>query len=249
MSGGTSRTRLDHLLVVLGHAADADTAARMIMAGEVSLGGKDAAAVLTPGMIVGTDVEMIVAQPPKFVSRAGLKLERGLDEFGVDVSGMVALDIGASTGGFSDCLLQRGATRVYAVDSGRGQLHSRLLADNRVVSMERTNARMPFTLPEQVQIIVADVSFISLLAALSPGMKHLVLGGHCIALLKPQFEARRDEVPRGGVIESEAALQAIVERFTAEAPGHGLKVTGIVESPITGDRGNREFMVRLERAG
>lgn len=246
MSVDTSRTRLDQLLVVRGQAPDTDAAGRMVMAGEVSLGGKHAAAVLTSGMMVEADVEMVVRPRPKFVSRAGLKLERGLDEFGVDVSGLVALDIGASTGGFTDCLLQHGTVRVYAVDSGRGQLHSSLLMDQRVISMERTNARKPFTLPEKVQIIVADVSFISLLAVLAPSMEHLEPGGHCIALLKPQFEAKRDEVPRGGVIESEAVLQAVIERFTADATARGLKVTGIVESPITGDRGNREFLVRIE---
>ncbi len=218
------------------------------MAGKVSLVGKDAAAVLTPGMTVDSDVEMIVERPPKFVSRAGLKLECGLEEFSVDVDGMVALDIGASTGGFTDCLLQRGARRVYAVDSGRGQIHSRLLADDRIVSMERTNARKPFTLPEKVQIVVADVSFISLLAVLPPCMEHLDPDGHCIALLKPQFEARRDEVPEGGVIESDVVLQTVVERFTLEAPKHGLVVTGIADSPIKGDRGNREFLVRIERS-
>ncbi len=216
------------------------------MAGKVSLSGRDAAAVLTPGMLVRSDVEMTVAEPPRFVSRAGFKLERGLEEFGVEVDGLVALDIGASTGGFTDCLLQQDASRVYAVDSGRGQLHSRLVADDRVVSMERTNARKPFTLPERVQIIVADVSFISLLAVLPPCMAHLEPGGHCIALLKPQFEARRDEVPAGGVITSEAVLQSVVERFTADAPKRGLSVTGIVESPIQGDRGNREFLIRIE---
>ncbi len=247
MSVRTNRTRLDQLLVAKGFASDADSAARMIMAGAVSLGGKDAAAVLTPGMLVGADVELTVSEPAKYVSRGGLKLERGLDAFEIDVSGLIALDIGASTGGFTDCLLQRGAARVYAVDSGRGQLHSRLLADERVVSMERTNARKPFTLPEKVQIIVADVSFISLLAVLPPSMEHLDAGGRCAALLKPQFEARRDEVPRGGVIENEAVLSRVVERFTAEAPGRGLRVTGIVDSPITGDRGNREFLVRIER--
>lgn len=246
MSVDTSRTRLDLLMVARGHAPDVDVAARIIMAGEVSLGGRAAAAVLTPGLVVDTDVEMVVAERPRFVSRAGLKLEHGLDEFGIDVSGLVALDIGASTGGFTDCLLQRGAKRVYAVDSGRGQLHSRLLADNRVKSMERTNARKPFLLPEKVQIVVADVSFISLLAVLPPSLKHLEPAGHCVALLKPQFEALRDEVPRGGVIDDETLLQAVVERFRADAPKHGLRVKGIVESPITGDRGNREFLVKID---
>lgn len=247
MSVGTSRTRLDQLLVARGHAPDVDTAVRMIMAGQVSLEGRYAAAVLTPGMAVDPEVGMTLAQPPKYVSRAGLKLEHGLKTFGVDVNGLVALDIGASTGGFTDCLLQHGAKRVYAVDSGRGQLHSQLINDERVVSMERTNARNRFELPGPVQIVVADVSFISLLTVLPPSIKHLVDGGACIALLKPQFEARRDEVPRGGVIGDETVLQAVVERFTSEAPKRGLLVTGIVESPITGDRGNREFLVQIER--
>lgn len=247
MSGSTSRTRLDRLLVELGHAADNDAAARIIMAGNVSLGGRHAGAVLTPGMVVDSDVEVTVKKPPKFVSRAGLKLEHALEKFRIDVSGLVALDIGASTGGFTHCLLQRGASRVYAVDSGRGQLHSRLLTDERVINMERINARKPFNLPEKAGILVADVSFISLLAVLPPSLEHLEPDGHCVALLKPQFEARRDEVPRGGVIASEAVLQTVIERFTNNAPKYGLAVTGIVESPIRGDRGNREFLVRIAR--
>ena len=245
MSGGSSRSRLDQLLVELGHAPDADTAARLIMAGEVALGGRDSAAVLTPGMQVSHDTELSVKVPPKYVSRAGLKLEHGLDTFGIDVWGLVGLDIGASTGGFTDCLLQRGAERVYAVDSGRGQLHSSLLVDERVVSMERTNARHPFTLPEKVGIIVADVSFISLLTVLPPCMEHLREGGHCVVLFKPQFEATRDEVPRGGVIKSDAVLDAVVERFQKAAPSKGLNVTGITESPLHGDRGNREFLMQI----
>ena len=175
-------------------------------------------------------------------------MERGLDEFEIDVTGMVALDLGASTGGFTDCLLQRGAIRVYAVDSGRAQLHAQLVADPRVKSMERTNARKGFTLPEKVQVIVADLSFISLLAVLPQNMEHLESGGHCIALLKPQFEAERTEVPRGGVIEDAATVDALVARFRQNAAALGLEITGIVESPIRGDRGNREFLVRIVRA-
>jgi 23S rRNA (cytidine1920-2'-O)/16S rRNA (cytidine1409-2'-O)-methyltransferase len=221
------------------------------MAGRVSLAGKDSAAVLTPGMQVSDDVELSVSEPPRFVSRAGLKLEHALDEFGIDVTGLVALDIGASTGGFTDCLLQRGVKHVYAVDSGRGQLHSRLLADARVTSMERTNARNPFVLPQKVGIIVADVSFISLLTVLPPSLEHLLPGGHCIALLKPQFEALRGEVPRGGVIADDAAgnalLDEVVNRFRKGMRSKGLRVVALTDSPITGDRGNREFLVQIVR--
>ncbi|MDA0676503.1 MAG: TlyA family RNA methyltransferase [Chloroflexi bacterium] len=249
MSPRSNKTRLDELLVELGHAADADTAARMVMAGRVKLSGSDAAAVLTPGMRVSSDAEVTVAEPPRFVSRGGLKLERGLDEFGIDVTGMVALDLGASTGGFTDCLLQRGAKRVYAVDSGRAQLHTQLIADSRVISMERTNARKGFTLPEKVRVIVADLSFISLLAVLPQNMEHLEPDGHCVVLLKPQFEAERREVPRGGVIEDPATVDAIIERFRHNAAALGLEMAGIVESPVRGDRGNREFLVRIVRAG
>ncbi len=237
------------MLVQLGHCEDVDAAARLIMAGKVKLGGRYAAAVLTPGMMVGSDAELRVDQPPRFVSRGGLKLERGLDAFQIDVSGLVALDIGSSTGGFTDCLLQRGAKRVYAVDSGRGQLHSRLQADERVASMERPNARKPSNIPQQVGIVVADVSFISLLAVLPESLEHLKQGGECVAMLKPQFEARRDEVPRGGVIADDAVVERVVERFGRDARERGLQVSGIVESPITGDRGNREFLVRLSRVG
>jgi 23S rRNA (cytidine1920-2'-O)/16S rRNA (cytidine1409-2'-O)-methyltransferase len=245
MSGRPKKRRLDDLLVERGLAADRETAARLVMAGQAQVTGPLDGTVLTPGIMVGEDETVSLREQAKFVSRGGLKLERALDEFEIDVTGMAALDVGASTGGFTDCLLQRGASRVYAVDAGRGQLHNRLLNDPRVVSMERTNARKPFHLPEQVDIIVADVSFISLLVALPPCLSHLKPGGLCVALVKPQFEARRGEVGEGGVISDDETLHRVVSRFQDEGPEHGLKVERIIGSPVRGDRGNREFLSLL----
>ena len=245
MSGRPKKIRLDALMVERGLAEDTDTAARLVMAGQVSVTGPLDGTVLTPGIQVSESETVSLRERGKFVSRGGLKLERALDEFEIDVTGMVALDVGASTGGFTDCLLQRGASKVYAVDAGRGQLHNRLANDSRVISMERTNARKPFTLPEKVDIIVADVSFISLLTALPPCLPHLKHGGFCVALIKPQFEAMRHEVGEGGVISDEETVERVISRFREKAPEHGLKVERITESPVRGDSGNREFVSLL----
>ena len=204
----------------------------MIMAGLVEVPGRGQARP-TAGMRVHEDDQVRVKERPRYVSRGGDKLAHALDAFGYDPAGKAALDVGASTGGFTDCLLQRGATRVYAVDVGRGQLHNRLLVDDRVVSMERVNARKGFDLPERVDLITADVSFISLRLVLPPAVDHLKDGGAIIALLKPQFEAGPEKVGKGGVVrdrdthaENDRPVRELGHRRTAScARSHKLPAT------------------------
>jgi 23S rRNA (cytidine1920-2'-O)/16S rRNA (cytidine1409-2'-O)-methyltransferase len=182
-----------------------------------------------------------------FVSRGGLKLAHALDAFAVSAQGLVALDVGASTGGFTDCLLQRGATRVYAVDVGHGQLHQRLREDPRVSVMEKINARYPFVLAEKVDLITMDVSFISLTLVLPAAMEHLMPGQPVVALVKPQFEAEKGAVGRGGVIRDPQVHARVLGRVVSWAVTQGLRVRNLCPSPIQGDAGNREFFVLLQK--
>jgi 23S rRNA (cytidine1920-2'-O)/16S rRNA (cytidine1409-2'-O)-methyltransferase len=182
-----------------------------------------------------------------FVSRGGVKLAHALDVFAVSAQGLVALDVGASTGGFTDCLLQRGATRVYAVDVGHGQLHQRLREDPRVSVMEKINARYPFVLAEKVDLITMDVSFISLTLVLPAAMEHLMPGQPVVALVKPQFEAEKGAVGRGGVIRDPQVHARVLGRVVSWAVTQGLRVRNLCPSPIQGDAGNREFFVLLQK--
>lgn len=240
------KTRADLLLVERGVAESRERAQAMIMAGLVfSPSGRVAKA----GALLSADVELVVQGGLPYVSRGGTKLAHALDEFGVDVNGLVALDVGASTGGFTDCLLQRGASRVYAVDVGHGQLAYSLRQDQRVVCMERLNARYPFELPEPVDLLVIDVSFISLTLALPVPLTHLRTGAHAIALVKPQFEARRGEVGRGGVIRNDDLREDIlmrVEQWLSER--EDVDLIGTIPSPITGDAGNHEYLALLRKS-
>lgn len=219
----------------------------MIMAGLVQLQGRGQARA-TAGLRVRQDEQVLVKERPRYVSRGGEKLEHALDAFGIDPAGKTALDVGASTGGFTDCMLQRGAARVYAVDVGRGQLHNRLLNDDRVVSMERVNARMAFELPEPVDLITADVSFISLRLVLPPVLSHLRRDGLVIALLKPQFEAGPEKVGKGGVVRDPRTHAEAIGQFVHWATTERLRVLGLTASPILGDKGNREFFLLLARS-
>jgi 23S rRNA (cytidine1920-2'-O)/16S rRNA (cytidine1409-2'-O)-methyltransferase len=166
--------------------------------------------------------------------------------FDVEASGLTCLDVGASTGGFTDCLLQLGATKVYAVDTGRGQLHQKLLSDERVVSMERTNLVDGNGLPEQVDLVVADVSFTSLESVLPTAFDQLKAGGQAVVLLKPQFEAKKTEVPRGGVITDPMIHAAVIGRFVKWAGDSQIRVRNLTNSGILGDKGNKEFLLHLE---
>lgn len=240
-----ARTRLDQLLVTRGLAPSRERAQALILAGAVRVGGEVAHRSALP---VEDDVAVALAEGPRFVSRGGEKLEAALAETGLDVRGLVALDVGSSTGGFTDALLQRGAVRVHAIDVGKGQLDWKLRNDPRVSVREGVNAREGFPLPEPVDLIVADLSFISLRVALPPSFVHLREGGHVLALVKPQFEAGREAVGKGGIVrdpEARAhAVIAVAERFTAE----GLGVVAIVPSRVPGREGNREIFV-LARKG
>lgn len=243
-----TRVRLDQRVVDLGMAASRTRAQALILGGKVRTGTGDAARVdRKAGDLVGLDLEIAVLEADPFVSRGGHKLAAALDAFEIDPSGHVALDAGASTGGFTDVLLQRGALRVYAVDVGRGQLADALRRDPRVVSMERTNARTlaPGSLPEPVTIATIDVSFISLRLVLGPVAACFAAGGgRIVALVKPQFEAGRGQVP-GGVVRDPAVHRATLERVVGAAADLGLTTKGVIASPILGPEGNREFLVAL----
>jgi 23S rRNA (cytidine1920-2'-O)/16S rRNA (cytidine1409-2'-O)-methyltransferase len=216
----------------------------LIMEGRVRVGGEPASKA---GQRVREDAEIIVDQPRKYVSRGGEKLEAALDAFAIDVSGMHALDVGASTGGFTDCLLQRGAAHVTAVDVGYGQLDWRLRNDARVTVLERTNFRH---LPDDAfarpfDAIVVDASFISLRTLLARAGGYLAAGGRIIALVKPQFEAGRERLGRGGVVREPAVHRAVLREVRDAADALGLPVAGLIASPLRGPAGNREFLLEL----
>ena len=226
-------------------APSRERAQALILAGGVRVNGER---MSRNADAVAEDATLTLDTGRRFVSRGGEKLDAALDELGLDVAGWVVLDIGSSTGGFTDCVLQRGASRVYAVDVGKGQLEWKLRNDPRVVVMEGINAREGFALPEPLDLIVADVSFISLRLALPPSFRHLRDGGAVVALVKPQFEAGRESVGRGGIVRDAAArasaVVAVAERFGAD----GIGVMAVVPSRVPGREGNREIFV-LARKG
>jgi len=238
------KIRLDRLILERGLAPDINEATALVMAGKVLVPNERRSP--TPGMQVRTDIDISVVPDKQFVSRGGEKLSRAFRVFDVGASGLTCLDVGASTGGFTDCLLQLGATKVYAVDTGRGQLHQKLLSDERVVSMERTNLVDGNGLPEQVDLVVADVSFTSLESVLPTAFDQLKTGGQAVVLLKPQFEAKKTEVPRGGVITDPMIHAAVIGRFVKWAGDSQIRVRNITNSGILGDKGNKEFLLHLE---
>ncbi len=237
------KRRIDLLLVERGLADSPQQALAILMAGQVTVDGRP---VTKAGALVDVGARLEVETPPQYVGRGGIKLAHALQSFQLDVKGMTALDVGASTGGFTDCLLQHGATRVYAVDVGRGQLHMRLRQDPRVVVMERVNARNPFQLPETVDVATVDVSFISLTRVLPSVAEHVRSGGHIVALVKPQFEAERRQVGKGGIIRDPAVHAEVLARLIVWAVEHGFRLRGLTPSPLLGDAGNREFFLLLE---
>ncbi|HET6820569.1 MAG TPA: TlyA family RNA methyltransferase [Candidatus Limnocylindria bacterium] len=238
------RVRLDVLLQNRGLARSRAEAQAMLLAGEVELPSAGTRN-LRPGSMVAADVQLNVRTRPRWASRAAEKLLAALDAFAVDVQGQVVLDAGASTGGFTDVLLDRGAARVYAVDVGRGQLAERLARDLRVVSMERTNLRTLDALPEMAHLATLDLSFISLRLVLPAVRRLLAPHGQVIALVKPQFEAGKAAVPRGGVIRDPDVHTGVLERFAADAAQAGFSVAGLLRSPIAGGDGNVEFLAHL----
>ncbi|MCX6011711.1 MAG: TlyA family RNA methyltransferase [Chloroflexi bacterium] len=237
-----TKRRIDNLLVERGLAESRAKAQALIMAGEVKVEGK---AAIKPGTLVAEEAVITILQPPPFVSRGGIKLAFALDQFQLDVSAKVAADIGASTGGFTDCLLTKGASRVYAVDVGYGQLDYRLRQDKRVVVMERANARYPISLPEKVDLATLDLSFISVEKVILSVARLLKDGGYLVVLLKPQFEAKRNEVGKGGIVRQPIVHARVIGRFVGWAVEHGFRLGGLVSSPILGASGNMEFFVLL----
>ena len=245
------KVRLDLLLVERGLAASRERARAVILAGGVRVAGQPATKA---GAAVPEDAEITLAGPEHpYVGRGGLKLAHALDAFGIDVAGRTALDIGASTGGFTDVLLQRGVSRVVALDVGHGQLDWRIRSDPRVIVMERVNARTlrPGDLPEEARafdVVTIDVSFISLRHILPAVPPLLRPGADVVALVKPQFEAGRGEVGKGGIVRDEAVHARVVAEVTAAAVTLGLTRAGLVSSPITGMEGNQEYLLHLRSA-
>jgi 23S rRNA (cytidine1920-2'-O)/16S rRNA (cytidine1409-2'-O)-methyltransferase len=237
-----AKSRVDALLVERGLFETREKARAAIMAGAVFSGDR----VLTkPGLLLPDAASLRVTSRPRFASRGGEKLEHALQVFGVDVSGRVVADVGASTGGFTDCLLQHDAARVYAIDVGYGQLDYRLRQDPRVVVMERTNARNLDSLPQPIDMATIDVSFISLTKVLEPISRLLKPGGSVIALVKPQFEAQRAEVARGGVVRDVQARARVLGRVVAWTSAHHMSLRGLTRSPLKGPAGNVEFLILL----
>jgi len=252
------KIRLDLLLVERGLAESRAKAQAMIMAGQVRVADQVA---LKPATAVQADSKLTVDTGPRFVSRGGEKLDAALEVFGIDVTGFTCADVGSSTGGFTDCLLQRGAVKVYAIDVGKGVLHWKLRNDKRVVVMEETNARYVDSLPEQVSLVTVDASFISLkillpvvkrwtplrLPPFSPKMGGETEGG-VIALIKPQFEAGTKDVARGdGVIRDPEIHKQVLLDVLGFAQNEGFSIRGLVKSPLLGPKGNAEFLVWLNQ--
>ncbi len=239
-----AKLRLDQLLVARGYFESREKAQRAIMAGTVRIGEQSAD---KPGTKVAEDAPITVRSAERYVGRGGLKMEAALAQFAVDPTGLTCLDIGASTGGFTDCLLQHGAAKVYAIDVGHSQLDWKIRSDPRVVVREKLNARYLTRddIPDPIDICVIDVSFISLTLILPPAVALLRNGGVIVPLIKPQFELRKEDVGRG-VVRDPALHTAAVEKIRAFVEGlPGLTWSGLIESPILGGEGNKEFLACL----
>ena len=241
------KERLDRVLLDKGLAASRERARALIMEGKVLVGG---AAVTKAGSMVEESASITLKEPDiPYVSRGGLKLEAAAERFGIDFAGKTAMDVGASTGGFTDLMLKRGARRVYAIDVGYGQFDWRLRQDPRVVLFEKTNIRHleRDAIPEDIDIATVDVSFISLKLVIPKVMEFLRPGGEIAALIKPQFEAGRLEVGKGGIVRDEAARLRAVESVREAMRELGLEELGVMESPIKGQKGNIEYLIYLRK--
>jgi 23S rRNA (cytidine1920-2'-O)/16S rRNA (cytidine1409-2'-O)-methyltransferase len=247
----TTKVRLDALLAERGLFESRSRAAASVMAGEVRIGASDGPRAAKPGMLVTPDVELSVDEAPRYASRGGIKLANALDARGLDVSGRQALDVGASTGGFTDCLLQRGAAHVVALDVAYGELHWRLRGDERVTVIERANARalVARELPYAPDLIVADLSFISLAKVLPAVLACAAERFDALAMIKPQFEVGRGNVGKGGVVRDPSARSAALVGVAAAAQACGAAVLGFASSGLPGPKGNRETFVHLAEAG
>jgi len=242
------KERIDVALVAKGLCDSREKAARLLLAGAVTVDGKR---VDKPGALVAPGADLRVTARPKFVSRGGDKLVHALNAFAVSPKGRVCIDVGASTGGFTHCLLEAGASRVYAVDVGQGQLDASLRADGRVVVMEKTNARQlaPDAFPDSPGLATLDISFISLEKVLPSVFGVLTHDGEAVALVKPQFEIGKGLVGKGGVVRDAAHHRAVVSRVARFCVLRGWHVRGVTASPLKGPKGNREFFLHLTRSG
>ena len=240
------KERLDRVLMAQGLVSSREAAARTVLAGGVSV---DGIMVDKPAKLVSPDARIEIVRPASFVSRAGDKLAAALDAFHIDPRGAIGLDVGCSTGGFTDCLLQRGATRIYAIDVGYGQFEWKLRQDSRVVLLERTNIRYVdrIAVPEPIDLAVIDVSFISLTLVLPAVVYLLNSGATVVALVKPQFEVGKGQVGRGGIVRDDTQRAAVTEKVIACAAHLGLQLKGVLDSPVIGRKGNREILVGFAR--
>lgn len=234
------KVRLDTLLAQRGLSESKSKAQALIMAGKVCVNGQ---VITKAGTQISTEASVEIKDEPAYVSRGGLKLAAALDTFAINPAGAVCADVGASTGGFTDVLLQRGAARVYAIDVGYGQLAWKLRQDERVIVMERTNARHLESLPEPVNLVTIDASFISLSLIFPAVIKWLAMPAIVIALVKPQFEAGKTQVGKGGVVRDPQVHRQVLEQVMACARQNNLTVLGLIPSPITGPAGNHEFLL------
>jgi 23S rRNA (cytidine1920-2'-O)/16S rRNA (cytidine1409-2'-O)-methyltransferase len=216
-----------------------------IMQGKVFVDGEK---ITKPGTIVADDANITYTiEEQKFVSRAGLKLEKALDHFKIDVKNLIVVDAGISTGGFTDCLLQRGAKKVYGVDVGYGDVHEKIRKDERLVLLEKTNLRLLESVGESVDLVTLDLSFISVLAVMQTVCKVLKKDGKLVVLIKPQFEASKEEIGAGGIVRDDNVRQAIVNVVVKGIEQYGFEFVGVVDSPITGTKGNKEFLAYFLR--
>ena len=246
----SAKQRIDTLLAERGLAGSRTSAAASIRAGRVRI-GRDGPLALKPGQLVPEDAELLLSEPPRYVSRGGLKLEKAIESLGLEVAGRDCLDVGASTGGFTDCLLKHDAARVIAIDVGYGQLDARLRDEPRVVVMERFNARdlTPDDLPYVPELVSADVSFISL-AKLLPAIAGCISPtGEVVALVKPQFELGRERVGKGGVVRDAGDRREALMGVAAAATDAGLVVLGFASSGLPGPKGNHETFIHCSREG
>jgi 23S rRNA (cytidine1920-2'-O)/16S rRNA (cytidine1409-2'-O)-methyltransferase len=237
------KVRLDQLIADRGLAESREMAKRLIMEGHVSVAGQ---LMDKPGTRVSVTAAVELRALPRFVSRGGEKLQAALDQFPITVTDAICADVGASTGGFTDCLLQAGAAKIYAIDVGYGQIDYRLRTDPRVVVMERTNARYVEALPEKPGIAVVDASFISLRLLLPVIRGWFADQGTVIVLIKPQFEAGKDQVGKGGVVKNPAVHQSVLREVLGAAQREGYRVAGLLQSPLKGPAGNIEFLGYLQ---
>lgn len=241
----TKKQRLDRLVQEKYPQLTRNQIQSFIMQGKVKVDGKvhaKSGELINPGLAI-----ILEDDTPKYVCRAGFKLEKALEHFGISVVDKVILDAGLSTGGFTDCLLQYGAKKVYGVDVGYGQVHEKIKANSRVLIMERTNLRHVKTIGELVDLVTLDLSFISVLKVMEAVTSVLKQGGFMIVLIKPQFEAQKEQVGRGGIIKDEKVHEQVIEKVVSGILQHGFALCGVTDSPITGSSGNKEFLAFFEK--